>query len=114
MSAPHLTPFVVGNGLVFLSGQLGFDAEGAIVGDIEQQTRTTLSNMADRLAEAGCGLTDVVKTTVWLSEGSDFARFNEVYAEVFGTTKPARSTVVAQLVLPAALVEIECIAVKPA
>ena len=114
MRPPHLSPFISVGGFVFVSGQLGFDAAGAVSGDIEHQTRTTLVHMADRLAEAGCGLNDVVKTTVWLREAADFARFNAVYAEVFGSTKPARSTVVAQLVLPDARVEIECVAEKRA
>ena len=111
---PHLSPFTTTGDLVFLSGQLAFDAAGVVSGDIEHQTRTTLAHMADCLAEAGCGLADVVKTTVWLREAGDFARFNSVYAEIFGPLRPARSTVVAQLVLPDARVEIECIAVKPA
>ena len=114
MRAPHLSPCTVATGLVFVSGQLGFDSDGATSGDVGDQTRAALAHLEARLKEAGCGLEDVVKTTVWLSSAADFSAFNAAYAEVFGVTKPARSTVVAELVVTGALVEIEAIAVGTA
>ena len=57
------------------------------------QTTQTMSNVADRLAEAGAGLGDVVKTLCFLTDMSTFAEFNEAYAAAFGDHRPARSTV---------------------
>jgi 2-iminobutanoate/2-iminopropanoate deaminase len=59
-------------------------------------------------------LSAVVKATVWLTEVSDFAAFNRIYAQAFADTPPVRSTVVSGLVMPGAKVEIEVIAYAPA
>ncbi|MBM4227466.1 MAG: RidA family protein [Gammaproteobacteria bacterium] len=99
---------------LFLSGQLGLNAQGALAGDsVEAQTRQALQNIATILAEAGAGLHQVIKATVWLVDGADFARFNPVYAEFFAQHPPVRSTVVSGLVLKGALVEIEVMAYAP-
>ena len=110
MAAPHLSPFVDAGSLVFLSGQLAFDAQGAITGDAATQTRRCLERIESVLHEAGLTLPHVVKCTIWLRHESDFAAFNEAYANYFGAHKPARSTVISGLALPDALVEIEAIA----
>lgn len=99
--------------MIYSSGQLAFDANGSISGDVASQTRTTLANLAEVLAAHGCGLADVVKATIWLRNESDFAAFNEAYAAVFGEHRPARSTTIAGLAIPSALVEIEAIAELP-
>ena len=106
----HLAPFVDADPLIFLSGQLAFDAQGQIEGDIGAQTRRCLQRCRDVLQGLGLDLHDVVKATAWLRHADDFAAFNAAYAEVFGAHKPARSTVVSALVIAAALVEIELIA----
>lgn len=111
--SPHLAPFQRTGSLVFVSGQLAFGPDGSIEGDVAAQTRRCLQNLAATLGQAGLGLSDVVKTTVWLREAADFAAFNAAYAEVFGPHRPARSTVVSALVLPQARVEIEAIARLP-
>ena len=99
---------------VFLSGQLGLSAQGQLAGSsIETQTRQALHNISGILAEAGASLAQVIKSTVWLVERSDFARFNQIYAEYFPHQPPARSTVVCGLVLAGALVEIEVVAYAP-
>ncbi len=99
---------------LLLSGQLGLNQQGVLAGDsIEIQTRQALQNISAILAEAGASLTQVVKTTVWLVDGADFARFNAVYAEFFAQHPPVRSTVVSGLVLKGALVEIEVMAYAP-
>lgn len=95
---------------VYSAGQLGFDASGRIQGGIGEQTRTALANLRAVLAAEGLGLDDVVKTTVWLRHAGDFTAFNAAYAAAFGAHRPARSTVISELVLPDALVEIEAIA----
>lgn len=103
-----------GAGLVFLSGQLPIDpATGAFPeGGVKEQTRQSLLNVAAILREAGLGLGNVVKTTVFLSDMGDFAAMNEVYAEFFSAPFPARSAVAVKALPKGALVEIECIAVR--
>jgi len=83
-----------------------------VSGDIREQTRRVLDNLAAVLAAAGSGLDRVVKTTVFLSDLAEFAAMNEVYAERFGPHKPARSTVPVGLLLRGARIEIECIATR--
>ena len=99
---------------VMLSGQLGLDAGGRLVGDdIATQTTQCLANIREILREAGCTLAQVVKSTVWLVNREDFGPFNAIYASHFPSQPPVRSTVVCGLVLPGALVEIEVIAYAP-
>jgi len=99
---------------VFLSGQLGINAHGQLAGNtIETQTRQALQNISAILAEAGASFAHVVKSSVWLVERGDFARFNQIYAEYFSHQPPVRSTVVCGLVLAGALVEIEVVAYAP-
>ena len=105
---------VVAGDFVFCAGQIALDpATGELVGktDVGAQTRRVLDNLSAVLMEAESSLDHVTKTTVFLVDMSDFAAMNEVYAERFGTHKPARSTVGAAL-LRGAKVEIECIAVR--
>ena len=100
------------NGFVFVSGQLPVDpATGEFPKDcISAQTKQSIENVAAVLAAAGCGLEDVVKTTVFLSDIGNFAAMNEVYAEYFKTDCPARSAFEAANLPKGALVEVECIA----
>lgn len=101
------------NGLVFTSGQIGVNpASGKLASTVGEQTRQALHNLRAVLAAAGCTLSDVVKTTVFVQDLGDFATINAIYGEIFSGEFPARScTQVAKL--PAgALVEIEAIAVK--
>ncbi len=108
-------PFVPGTkkgSFVFASGQVALDGNGNLVGkgDVRVQTRQVLQNLNAVIEEGGATLNDVMKTTVFLSDMSNFAAMNEVYAEFFGNLKPARSTVQALLARPEFLVEIEAIA----
>lgn len=99
-------------GLLFVSGQVPLDPRtGELVpGDIEAQTRRVLDNLAAILQAAGGSLSDVVKTTIYLTDIQDFATVNHIYATYFSRDAPARATVqVAALPLGAA-VEIEAIA----
>jgi len=107
---PHFSPYVVAGDLVFVSGQLGFDASGALVEGIEAQTKQALAHVERVLGEAGLRLGDVVKATCWITRAEDFPAFNQTYAAVFGDHKPARSTVVCGLAAPGAVVEIEVVA----
>ncbi len=97
---------------VFLSGQIPLEPEtGKLSGvDVKSQTAQVLRNVDAVLAGAGLARTHVVKTTVFLANMADFAAMNEVYAEFFGTTRPARSTIQAAALPRGALVEIEVLA----
>jgi len=103
------------DGWIFASGQIPLDpASGKLVGgEIEDQARQALANLRAVLEAAGAGLHDVVRTTLYLTDLSQFPRINSVYAEHFsGEPRPARATVqVAALPLGAAF-EIDAIAVK--
>ena len=98
---------------IYVSGQLPIDpATGAFAGnDIASQTRQSLTNIKNILAQAGLGMDAVVKTTVFLKDMNDFAAMNAVYAKFFeGTTYPARSAVEVARLPKDVLVEIETIA----
>ena len=109
---PYSQAMVVGN-LIFTSGQIPLDPEtGAMVGEnITEQTHRVCKNLEAVLTAAGGSLTSVVKTTCFLSDMSDFAAFNEVYAQYF-TENPARSCVAVKTLPKGALVEVETIAEK--
>ena len=103
---------IVAGGLVFASGQVPIDpATGNFVeGGIKEQTKQSLTNVSNVLAEAGIDLAHVVKTTVFLSDMDNFAAMNEVYATFFSEPYPARSAVAVKTLPKGALVEIEVIA----
>jgi 2-iminobutanoate/2-iminopropanoate deaminase len=114
---PALGPYsqaIVAGQLVFTAGQLGGDPRsGQLPEGIEAQTLQALRNIASVLGAAGAGWKDVVKTTVFLADMSDFAAFNAVYAEVLEEPFPARSTVEAAALPKGARIEIDAIAVRP-
>ena len=98
---------------VYTAGQLGLDpATGTLVpGGITEQAQQVLENMRAILQAAGSSLDNAVKTTVFLSDMSNFAAMNEIYKQFFNTdTPPARSTVQVAALPLGALVEIECVA----
>ncbi|MBL8630743.1 MAG: RidA family protein [Rhodospirillaceae bacterium] len=98
---------------VFISGLLPRDEEGNLVtGDITHQTHAVMKRLQATLEQAGCSMEDVVKCTVWLTHVEDFADFNRVYATYFDEPRPARSTVRADLMVPAARIEIEAVCHK--
>ncbi len=103
---------VVVNGLLFASGQIALDPKtGELVGStIEEQAAQVMKNVAALLAAAGTDFDHVVKTTCFLEDISDFAKFNAVYAESFGQKLPARSAVGIDKLPKGALVEVEVIA----
>ena len=105
---------VEANGMVFLSGMLPIDpATGEFApGGAGEQTTQIFKNIKALLAAAGLTMDNVVKTTVFLDEMSDFSAMNEVYAKQFSGTFPARSTIAVKALPKNALVEIEVIAVR--
>jgi 2-iminobutanoate/2-iminopropanoate deaminase len=107
------TPAVRAGDFVFVSGQLGM-ADGALVaGGVPAQTEQAIANLADRLAEQGATLGDVVKTTCFLVDMDTFARFNDAYVEAFGDHRPARSTIAVRELPAGGSVEIEAVAYRP-
>lgn len=102
---------MIADNLVFTSGQLPLSpVDGNIIGeDIREQTEAVIKNLKAVLEAAGSSLQQVIKTTCFLSDLSNFAAFNDVYARYF-TNKPARSCVEVAELPRQALVEIEAIA----
>ena len=106
---------VVANGFLFTAGQIALDpVTGQVVeGDVVAQTEQVFQNLGAVLASAGATWTDVVKSTVFLTDMRDFPRMNEVYARVMGDARPARSTVQVSGLPRGVLVEIDVIAAIP-
>ncbi|CAM2843060.1 RidA family protein [Helicobacter burdigaliensis] len=98
------------DGMIYTSGQIGLNANGELQEGIEAQTRQVLNNLSEVLKAGGSSLDKVIKTTIFLSNIEDFNLVNEIYAEFFGSHKPARSTLAVKTLPKNALVEIECIA----
>jgi 2-iminobutanoate/2-iminopropanoate deaminase len=102
---------VVANGMVFTSGQIALTPEGVMLeNDIVIQTNQVLKNLKAVLEEAGSSMDSVIKTTIFLASMDDFTAVNEIYAEAFGSHKPARSTVAVKTLPKNALVEIDAVA----
>ena len=100
-------------GLLFTSGQLGIDlGTKALAEGVEAQAHAALKNLGAILAEAGLSYENVLKTTVFLKDMSDFQTVNKVYAEYFTGDCPARSCVQVAALPLGGLVEVEAIAVR--
>lgn len=99
------------NGILYTSGQIPLIPEtGAMTaGDIETQTEQVIKNLAEVLKAAKSDFTKVIKTTCYLKNMNDFAKFNEIYGKYF-ISKPARACVEVAALPKGALVEIEAIA----
>jgi reactive intermediate/imine deaminase len=108
-----LSPGIRVGDMLYASGQLGLRRD-APDSTIEGQTRRALENTKAVLEAGGTSMANVVKCTVFLVRASDFSGMNRVYREFFPKDPPARSTVVvAALVVPSAIVEVECMAAMP-
>ena len=107
---PYSQAMVVGN-MVFTSGQIAINpASGNIEAqDVVGQTEQVMKNLGEVLSSAGSSFEKAIKTTCFLADMSDFAAFNEVYAEYF-TGKPARSCVAVKTLPKNVLCEVEVIA----
>lgn len=99
---------------LFCSGQIPLDPQTGelVAGDIGAQTERVLDNLGAVLREAGFDFADVVKTTIFLLDMTDFAAVNAIYERAFGIAKPARSTVAVAGLPRNARVEIDAIARK--
>lgn len=103
---------VIANDLIFISGTPGIDAAtGQIISaDFEQQVRQSFSNIKVILEDAGSELSKVIKTTIFMVTGNDFAVINKIYKEFFPNNAPARSTPQVMPFPAGILVSVECIA----
>jgi 2-iminobutanoate/2-iminopropanoate deaminase len=98
--------------MVFTAGQVAWGNDGNIVGigDIEAQTRQTLSNVEAVLHEGGASWDDVLKCNLYLKNMDNFQRMNETFSEIFTDRPPARATVQTPMAEETMLVEIEAVA----
>src|SRR6201996_3119879 len=104
---------ILTNDLIFLSGTPGYDHSGKVVSDdFEAQARASFQNIKTILEEAGSDLTKVVKTTIFMVTGNDFAVVNKVYIEFFPENPPARSTPQVMPFPAGILISVECIALR--
>ena len=108
MNLPFSKTRRVGSTL-YLSGEIGFDADGTVPAGIEAQTRNIFERLKATLDAEGMSLANVVSATCYLTDTSDFAEFNRVYAEYFSDPLPVRTTVQSGLMIDAK-VEITVIA----
>lgn len=108
--ALSLSRAVRAGNLIYLTGQIPMkDGEPMTDGSIEEQTRSCMENITKTLQLAGRDLSDIVKTTVWLKERSDFPGFDATYGEYFEKDPPARTGLIGNFLVDIK-VEIECVA----
>ena len=106
------SPIVRAGDFLIVSGQTGAK-DGVLADGLEAQVRIAMGSMDSLLTTHGARLRDVVKTTVFLTDMADFAAMNSIYAEIFGETRPARSTVAVAGLPLGACFEIEAWAHRP-
>ena len=109
---PYSQAIQVNGMFLFTAGQIPIDpaTNDLVGGDIKAQTRQVLRNLEEILRSGGASLSSVIKTTVFLKDMNDFAEMNEVYAESFGGSAPARSAVEVARLPKDVRVEIEAVA----
>lgn len=106
---------IIAGKFVFISGQLPLDPETGdfVKGSIEEKTHWVIKNVKAVLEAAGTDLAHVVKTTVFLINMGDFAAVNNIYAQYFNASLPARSAVQVNALPKNADIEMEAIAILP-
>ena len=108
---PYSQAIQIGD-LLFCSGQIALDPVSGTMknASLEEETRQVLANLSALLTAGGASADSVIKTTIFLTDMNDFALVNSIYAEYFGESKPARSTVAVSALPKGAKIEIEAIA----
>lgn len=106
------TPIVRAGDWLICSGQVGIIDGQLVEGGVAAQTTQAIRNAAALLESQGAGLTDVVKTTVFLADIADYSTVNDAYVEAFGDHRPARSAVAVSGLPLGAAVEVECWALR--
>ena len=109
---PYSQGVLVNGTFLYTAGQIPIDpaTNTLVAGDIKVQTRQVLRNLEAILHAGGASPKSVIKTTVFLKDMNDFAAMNEVYAEVFGASAPARSAVEVARLPRDVKIEIEAVA----
>ena len=104
---------VISHGVLYTSGQVSLDPKsGNIVeGDFSAQARRVFDNLAAVLTAAGTSFSNVLKATVYVTDLANFATLNSIYAEYFGSHKPARTTVQVSALPKGAMLEVDLVAV---
>lgn len=108
------SPALRANGLIYVSGQLGLDADGKLAGEtVEIQSRQIFRNIEDILTAGGSSLQKVLRITCYCVDFREYAAYSKVRSEVFRGRYPASTTVgVASLLVPGALLEVDAIALE--
>ncbi|MCB0392103.1 MAG: RidA family protein [Bdellovibrionales bacterium] len=103
------------NQFVFCSGQIALDAKTGEVftGDIKEQTKRCMDNAGEVLKAAGLNFSNVIKSTIFITNMGDFSKVNEVYSTYFNEQPPARSCVEVSALPKGVHVEVELIAARP-
>ena len=101
------TPIVKAGEWLIVSGQVGIADGHLVTGGVDDELRQAMANLRGLLEGEGASLDDVVKTTVFLRHMRDYAMMNDVYTELFGDHRPARSAVAVVELPIGALIEIE-------
>jgi len=101
------------NGFIYISGQLGIDpSSGNLINGVDKQAEQSMKNIKSILDEIGLNLSNIVKTTIFLTDMTNFAKINEVYGKYFDGNFPSRSTIQVSALPKGGLVEIEAIATR--
>lgn len=109
--AGHYAPGVVHNGVVYVSGQLPLNADGAPqLSSIEEQTRVCMKNIETILHASGSSLAHILKVSVFIADIGNWAKFNETFAGIMGDHRPARIVVPCNQLNRGCGIEIDCIA----
>ncbi len=105
---------VQAGGFVFVSGQIPIDPKtgNVVQADIRAQAKLVMENATAILAAAGCGMPDVVKSTIYLKDMADFIAVNEIYGGYFTSDPPARATVEVSRLPKDVAIEVDFIAWK--
>jgi 2-iminobutanoate/2-iminopropanoate deaminase len=113
MSHPPLSPSITKNGFVFTSGQVCLTPAGKLLaGSIKEQAHQVMRNLEKVLTDAGVSFTEVVKTTIYVTDMSIYGEVNEVYATYFSDAYPAREVIGVKELPLGAMIEISMVAAK--
>jgi 2-iminobutanoate/2-iminopropanoate deaminase len=111
-TGPYSQAIISGN-LVFTSGQVYLTPEGRLLeGTIEEQTHQVMKNLKEILKNAGVSFSDVVKTTIYVTDMANYGKINGIYGSYFSEPFPARETVCVKELPLGAKLEISMIAIK--
>ena len=114
-ASPYFSPAIRTGNMLFISGQAAIDGQGNIIGpgDCARQAEVIFDRIKALVEETGGTLSDVCKTTTFITDPANYAAFNQVRQRYFSQEPPASSTVVTNLLFPGMLLEVEAIAVVP-